>query len=296
MIYPSTPLLDAVWSELEALLSPWPHGPAFLATMQDRRYFSSEDAAPLLYLPIWLWGEEDPTLQPLLVATACGYWYIRIQDDVLDEPATRGKHDWLLLGNCLIWAAQERYTAFCADPWFLTRAQAAWVRFSAATAHERRLLLRPGPFSAADFVASLDKFAFAEIPLLAVLARRQRFDDAAGVHALIHHLGAAYGRVNDVLGVWRDRAAGLNTYLIATARASLADPSDEAALERALVRGPFLHDTLSAAIADQQAAAPIAAALGMAPFAAYTAARVRRLQQLQQQLARLQLQSIFGIH
>src|SRR5690606_27795560 len=144
-------LIHRLWDRLERRVAAYPteiarQGKSFFVHIQarERRYFSREGTPPLLYLPIWLGrGVDRRRLLDVLEATALLYFYVRIQDDNLDEPETRGHRDWLLLGNAFVWDALEGFRRCTSDRRFWRLASRAWTTFTEATAAERTELGRP---------------------------------------------------------------------------------------------------------------------------------------------------------
>lgn len=283
------PLIDAVWERLQARVAHYP--PALQALAQRHfasinhgQYFSAPDAAPLLYLPMWAAPSlPTDTLLPILEAAALAYAYVRLQDNVLDEPGSASDADLLLLGNAYLWDAWQLWPT---APEFQKAARDAWLRFSAATMEERSQLSTDRPYAEADFVAHAAKVAMAEIPLYAALYQSGQWEKAGHVPALVHALGVAYGYFNDVRGYRRDIASHSRTFLLAQV------PSDHP--EQALRTGPFLEDALSTAMQWHERAIPHAEKIGMPPFLLYTTERLSRLRQLHQQLAYTRLAFAFG--
>lgn len=251
-----------------------------------RRYHSAPDASPLLHLPIWMaegWRSKGTPigechLDAILEATALLYFHTRIQDNVVDEPQTRGHTPQLLLGNVFFLEAWERLRALPLSELFWTRANQAWRIFSNETEAERRQLQRQTPYSAALFRRHARKVALARIPLYAVLDGDPATDQA-DVDTFIDRLGQAYGLVNDVIGVERDLVAGMRTYLLATVEKALPKQRrrDPTALRRELMKHPHLEQFLERAIALHRRIRPLGEALGIARIGPYTDERIERL-------------------
>lgn len=259
---------------------------------------SAPDAPPLLHLPIWLAegrrGQRaalpSDRLDAILESTALLYFHTRIQDNVLDEPETRGQAPQLLLGNVFAWEAWERLRSLSLSDGFWSWAREAWQIFSDETESERRQLQRRTRYSAVRFRRHARKVALARIPLYAVMDRQPDLEKAA-IDAFIDRLGHAYGLVNDVIGVERDLSAGLRTYLLATVEETLPKRSrrDPAALRRALLREPYLERFLEQAITLHRRIQPLGEALGIAGMDAYTEERIERLRHHQGRALALRL-------
>jgi hypothetical protein len=251
-----------------------------------RRYHSAPDASPLLHLPIWMVegrrGKGAPIaaaqLDAILEATALLYFHTRIQDNVVDEPQTRGRAPQLLLGNMFFLEAWERLRSLPLSDRFWSRTNEAWRIFSNETEAERRQLQRLAPYSSALFRRHARKVALARIPLYAVVDG-DRTADKSAIDNLIDRLGQAYGLVNDVLGVERDLLAGMRTYLIATVEEALPRRRrrDPAALRRGLLKYPYLEQFLERAIALHLLIQPLGEALGIAHMRHYTDERIERI-------------------
>ncbi len=287
-------VFDRLEERVEALP---PHlrgqGRAFL-TWAGRGYFTQPDAAPLMHLPLWMPQAVAPEVQlDLLEATALAYAYVRIQDNVIDEPGTRGHPPLLLLGNVFLWdalALWRRHT----DARFEGLAREAWVVFSEFTEAERAQLQRRDGYSAHAFARHAQKCAMAELPLYAVMSVAGDWTAVDEVAPLVHGLASSYGCVNDVLGWERDLASGGNTYLLARARALVgADaPPDEVA--RALVGSPLMEEMLLAAESHLASCQEPARRLGLRRFDAFHHARRLRLQDIQARVSVLRLANLLA--
>jgi hypothetical protein len=282
-------VVDRVFRRARSLPAPLRRlGKEWLATLgpRPRQYFSSEDSPPLLYLPLWLaegltkrGGPADSRrLDAILEATALLYFHTRIQDNVLDEPLTRGRAPHLLLGNVFEMEAWACLHALPLSRGFWSHATQAWWVFSSETAAEHTQLLSRAPYPSARFRRHARKVALARIPLHAV-------QDLLGrpvprlVNAFIDRLGQAYGLANDVLGVERDLEARLRTHLIATVEQDLpARPRPTPArLRRALLEQAHLESFLDRAMALHRRLVPMGEQLGIRCMAEFTAERIQRL-------------------
>jgi hypothetical protein len=283
------PLLDRVWDRLDDRFR---HYPAPLRTLagelvrtlgpRPRRYFSGPDAAPILHLPIWAAGPASRRALPILLeASALAYLYVRIQDNVIDEPVTRGRAPHLLLGNVLLGDAIALLARFVQSPRVWDLARSAWTLFSSETESERRQLAANRGYGAERFRRNARKVALARVPLYAVLAREGRLDRkaTARIDTLVDKLGEAYGLVNDVLGCPRDLQSGAHTYLLASARATLAkhERTDASALRLALATHPLFEAFLARAMRIHARALPIGLSLGLHAMTAFTEERRARI-------------------
>jgi hypothetical protein len=286
----NSPLLHTVWDRLERRLAAYPKplralGAEFVRTLGKdprRHYFAGPDAGPILHFPIWLAaGRSLPRLPDLLESTALCYFFVRIQDNVIDEPVTRGRAPLLLLADAFLADAMALATRFSPGPRFWLRARSAWQLFAAETEAERLQLASKKPYTRPAFRRHARKVALARIPLYAVLSRQK--DDGASqiakVDRLIDLMGEAYGLVNDVIGCARDLRSGAQTYLLATARDSAARRSSERGLsaQEALVAQPLLEDFLERAMRLHHKALPVGESLGIRNMALFTQERTLRI-------------------
>lgn len=269
------PSLRQLGREWWATLGPDPHG-----------YHSAPDAPPLLHLPIWMAegrkgrGAPMPSahLDTILEATALLYFHTRIQDNVLDEPETRGQTPHLLLGNMFFLEAWERLRSLPLSDRFWSWANEAWRIFSNETEAERRQSQRLTVYSSALFRRHARKVALARIPLYAVMDGERDVDKGA-IDTLIDRLGEAYGLVNDAIGVERDLRAGLRTYLIATVEAALPKRSrrDPTSVRQGLLKHPHLEQFLERAMDLHRRIRPSGERLSIARMGPYTDERIERI-------------------
>jgi hypothetical protein len=297
-------LIDVVWQRIQRRWRGYPAGMRALARElvatlgpKPQAFFSGPDAGPLLHFPIWLAGRSlQKSLPDLLEATALAYFYVRIQDNVVDEPATRGKPPLLLLGNVLLADAIDLLARFAPSLAFWAHAKAAWTLFSEETECERQQIATSGRYRFATFRRHSRKVALARIPLYAVLARTKQTKQSRQVafrqvDQLIDCMGEAYGLVNDVLGRSRDLASGANTHLLATARAMLprSRQRDPKAVERVLIAQPLFERFFARAIEIHRRALPFGEALGIRAMRPFTEERIARIEHHTRQMTTLRL-------
>jgi hypothetical protein len=313
--------VDAAWEACERALAALPGplaelGARFLGSISEgpaghRAYFSRSIAPPLVYMPLWLRdglrqrgafpASAEAAMTPILCGAMLGYFFIRIQDDAIDDPR-RADPELSLLGNaCLAGSLGALRQALGAHAGFWEAFDRAFLEFSRRTLEEQRSVRGDAPYPAALFVEHADKVAFARVPLLAVAARADRLDLEAPLAALVHALGIAYGVVNDVIGWPRDLDAGHRTRLLAEAglcgaerdriAGTPAGPSRDAAraevaerLRAHLYEGGLLARALGEATAAHTRAAAIAREIGMPGFDAFTEERVAWIEALRRSI------------
>ncbi len=286
-----------LWDRLDARMAALPPSLAALARQfrtsiraDERQYFSFADAAPLLYLPIWLGRADDAALDDILEASALAYWYVRIQDNVIDEPAERGHASLLLLANTFLWDALDLWRARISDPRFWALSRQAWRTFSEETEAERLCISERREYSTQDFTTHARKVAVAEIPIYAVMAASDDWRGVEHVPNLVHALGQAYGRLNDVLGHERDLRTNGNTFLLARAQAR-AGAADTDAIRAALLRSDLLEEFLDEAMVSHRAALVHAEAVGIPAMGIFTDERLARLGTMRVQVSLMRLAS-----
>jgi hypothetical protein len=290
--------VDRAWERIEARMAGLPGAMRELweeyrrsAKLADRQFFSVPGAAPLLFLPGWLNRASEPALDAIVEGTALAYWYVRIQDNVIDEPQGRGHPPLLLLSNAFLWDALDawRTTVPAGPAW--ERAREAWLRFSDGTEAERRAVNDRGPYTDDAFVAHAGKVALAEVPIYMAMAAADDWRGADEVPALVHRLGVAYGLVNDVMGWERDLESRARTYLLARAAEEVGS-DDEAAVRSALLRSDLLERFVARAGTEHRAALEIAGRIGMPRFAEYTEERIGDLRVLAGKIALVRLSAL----
>jgi hypothetical protein len=321
------PELDAAWEAIEQRVGAWPDavaglGRRFLSFIDDagaghRSYFSSALSPPLLYIPLWLrerfrregaWAPPADALIPgILAAAMWGYFYIRIQDNQIDDPEHTDP-ELLLFGNlCIEQLHRLLHAAFNGSPEFWAAFDRAWIEFTRFTLQERRQLMSDLPYSRELFEAHATKVAFARVPALAVCSLAGRMDLEPCVTELVHRLGIAYGLVNDMIGWPRDLRAGHRTYLLARAGVSHRDIRTDREqtpmscgegearpvvdeLRRRLYDAGLLRAVLDEAAHWQERAQAVARDLGLVEFEQYTRERLRWLRSQEAHLQWIQLQ------
>ncbi len=314
------PELERAWERLEARIAALPHSLALLGQrflegrvpgQSHRWYFSDVHAAPLVYLPLWLraaltrqghWPAEPSSafLDSVLCATMWGYFYIRIQDDLLDErmPGEAMREQLLFSNVCVHEMARLFDEATCGSPAFRASFERTWLSFSQRTLDERAQLLSDQPYTREQFEEHAAKVAFAEAPMMAVCLRAGRADLQPWLCRLVHSLGVAHGLLNDVRGFARDARNGHRTYLLARAGWSRSDWKglDEAdeplseELRTRLYEGGLVRELLGEAREALKRAVEEARPLGMElELARFVEKQLRSIEESEQQLLVLAL-------
>lgn len=310
--------INAAWDIIECRLAELP--PALAALGQRffdkvsepdsgyRSYFSRPRSAPLLHIPFWLYlrlkregalGEAsaERALYTILAATMWGYIFIRIQDDLLDDPQC-AELDLSLFGNVCCAEMYRLYRSALPEAEDFWRGfDRAWLTFSAATLEERAQVLSDQPYPRTLFENHARKVAFAQIPALAVAALAGQNQWEALIVELIDRLGVAFGLINDVMGWPRDLRSGQRTYLLAEAGWSHGSTAGsieeiEAQLRKVLYDQGLLRAFLDEAVAWFRRAEQSARALGLVEFDAYLQQLLAYLEEQKRPIALITLQRL----
>ncbi len=303
--------LDDAWTLVERRLAALPPplnalGRHFLDSVSAggngyRTYFSGALASPIALLPLWLrerFLQESPHSAPshevtvrLAAAAMWGYFYIRIQDNALDDANSHRAH--LLLGNVCGMEMVRLFGEAAGDSGlFHEQSAQAWLDFTRCTLAEHEQLLSDEPYTEELFLQHCDKVAFARVPALAMCLLAGRPELQGAVKELILQLGVAYGLVNDALGWPRDLENHHRTYLLARAGYLHTEPGEDTRerLRPHLYEGGLLVQTLEQAALWQRRAAETAATLGLSHFSAYTQERLALLEKLVSEVNLISLQ------
>ncbi len=288
-------LMEKTWSRVLARLDTYPGllgelGFGFF----DRvgvDYLLDADAAPLLHLPLWLGRDVHPqAMGDILEGTALSYAYVRILDNLVDEPESRGSGALMHVANALLWDALDLWRPHAnARAWAACRD--AWRLYSDRTEAERRAVSGREPYTFADFVDHAHKCALAEAPLYLVLSSSGDARSWESVRPLVHQLAVSYGLFNDVMGHARDLESGAHTFLVAKARALAGKRGSDADVERILATTSLQERFLDEAAEALDRALPHAEALDMANFPIFVAERKARLRQVRDGITLLRLVS-----
>jgi hypothetical protein len=216
---------------------------------------------PLAYLPLWLLARGgrlggNALLEPAAsygYATNCGYLYIRLQDDVYDEPGQPRDARMLLVANELILECLGGFARwFPFDSPFWRRFRAYWEEFSQATLWEMEHHVgRHEPFYRDDVIRQGRKLSLAKAPCAAAahdLGCEARLPE---IEAAIDCLQAANQLANDIAGLVRDIDAGNVTYPLTLATGPDFDwsaPGRRALAIEAVVQSSAIETTFDLAM------------------------------------------------
>lgn len=230
------PRIEGAWTRIESRIASLPSplreaGEDFLARRRPggcyRDYFSTIWSTPICYLPLWLresltlvgaWPSEAGSdwMEEIISGTMWGYFYIRIQDDHLDERTA--PRDDLLFGNVCIAEMARNFSATMLDRRELEiHLCRAWEDFTNQTLSEAKQLRSNHPYSRECFEQHATKVAFARVPLIAVSLKANKPELIPSAVRLVDALGVTFGLLNDALGFPRDVNNGQRTFLLAQA-------------------------------------------------------------------------------
>lgn len=204
---------------------------ALAGSAEPADYFTHIDGFPLLRLPWWMYhgarrAEVDPDpsfLDDLIHSTVCGYYYIRLIDNVMDGHAEveRGLLPALGLFHSRFQGGYRRW--FSHDHPFWDRFQRAWDRSVEVTILDGRL----ADVSWRDFVSlSGRKTGAATIPLAAVACRLGIEDRFQPWSAWVSDFGLWHQLCNDFFDWNKDLRLGTATYVLSEARRRAGPDAD----------------------------------------------------------------------
>lgn len=211
--------LDQAGPPLSTRLRPWQQSLA----ADDARpiaYFHHPLAYPTLSLPWFveehLCGRADPALQAdLVLSSLCGYYHVRLVDDVMDEGAQEPRRLLPALHVYRLGFEAPYRTRFPGDHPF-------WADFERISLVAARATLADALASELDLETfervAARKTAAIGIPIRAVLHARSGLEAAETWDPFIHRFGCWHQMLNDLLDWQRDLARGACTWLTSEAR------------------------------------------------------------------------------
>jgi len=264
---------------------------------------------PLAFVPWWILdaagrlpahGADLDRAVDYAYGAMAGYLYIRIQDDIYDEPEQPSDARLLLVGNELI---RESLYAFgrhqAADSPFWSRFRRYWEDFGQATLWEMDSHRgRHGLFSEADVIRAGQKLSLAKAPCAAVLLDLGRTPQLEQMEQGMDLLQAANQLANDVASLTRDIESRSISYPIALATGPGFDwdaaEYRESAL-RCVLRSEAVEQTLEVA-ADLHRRSLVAMDGLASPWLdAFVSARVEFLSSGAKEFTGMRLESMFGL-
>jgi len=292
----------------EPLLGQWRQLKGYLATFSERRdpreFFHHPHTFPSLLLPFWVgtglgFKAQDETVEEILKATLLNYCYVRIQDNVMDEPE-RFDATLLLLGNEVLNEYHRVYhRLFPADSPFWDHYTRLWREFSRVALWEKQehwgRIVR---FRETEVEQLGDKFLLAAIPCAAFALLRNRPETIPSLEGMVRSLGVGIQLVNDLTDLKEDLRRQNYTYLLTELLPKnghlLPFEEAEATITRTLLTTPFLQEYLERAAAYYQKVANVARDLHLPQVTGYVAYQLRYLQALKGELVRAHLEILLG--
>ncbi len=253
-----------------------PRGHAALDALRDRLdlrggaepgYFRHPLALPVVDLPVWTAAALAPDTPPPRVAAAVraaafGYLHVRLRDDLVDERT--GGTEELLLSDILLHAHRSALDEAAAGR-ARRDADALWSAYAEAMLLDADLRAGVATWSAETEAQSLDRSMPLVLPALAVAPERAR----APLTGLVRALVGGHQLVNDLVDFDKDLRNGNRTWVLHRAGAERGPGP----ARTWLLAGGGLDALAGEAHERFDAAAAGATALGLAPLAAFVAAR-----------------------
>ena len=200
---------------------------ASLSAGRPEDYFTHPEAFPMLQLPWWLQesivgAAEDGFQLDLAYSSVCGYYFVRMIDDLMDgdaNPAPAAMPAMIVFHTEFEGAYRSR---FAPDDAFWS----AFRRFSFEAAETASVDADLDSVDLDQFLRiSARKIAGAKIPIAAVCQRHDRADLLDHWCRLTDRLGRWHQMRNDVLGWASDSNRGQATYFLSeAARRAPAEP------------------------------------------------------------------------
>jgi hypothetical protein len=189
-------------------------------------YFLHQQAFPMLLLPWWL--EETIRGTPasafqreLAYSTICGYYFVRLIDDLMDEghgPASEVLPA-LIFFHTEFQRTYQRYFAG-AHPFWTAFVEVSYAAAETASRDASLAVINHRAF----LETSARKIAGAKIPIAAICHHYGRPDLLEPWGALVDKLGRWHQMLNDIRGWQRDLRRGRATYFLSEA-ALRSDPA-----------------------------------------------------------------------
>ncbi|MCU0755062.1 MAG: class 1 isoprenoid biosynthesis enzyme [Xanthomonadales bacterium] len=267
--------LDTHLPDSAAPIRQWMH--ALSAGFGPRAYFTHPQAFPTLALPHWaaesLGLAADPEFQlQLAYSSICGYYFIRMIDNVMDGEATL---ESTLLPALAFFHAEFQSVyqqCFALDSPFWPLFRSAWYGTAEAAMQDAR----SKHITLETFEAvSARKVRAALIPVGAVFVRQGNYSPIAAWSALTYQLGRWHQMENDLFDWYKDQRNGNQTCFLSAAEHRR--DADESAMMW-IVRTGFREscDLLRGWIADTTR---MAQSLGSEALIAYLDARAEGFEQ-----------------
>lgn len=230
-------------------------------------------------------SEGDPRLLAIGEGTLLLYFYLRVQDDIVDEPTRCDRGDVYTMEVLSAASARAFGCAVGEHKGFFGFRERVLRSFASAAAWEIDVAWRDGPsFSASEPVLSFlgRKFLPLAVPLGALAFLAGRGADIESIERFVMELGSGLQIVNDALNIGEDHAAKrvspLLRRLYDDGRATTSTPGG--AVRALLLSGPVFDEAMETARAQLGAAADTALKMGAGELAREARVRVRFLDEV----------------
>lgn len=227
----------------------------------------------------------DPRAARLGRSMVVGYAYVRVQDDLVDEPDLVDRASVYLL-EALLAEHLALFSSAVGDARAFAWRGQIMRRFAETAAEEVDARGGGDPDGALDWMG--EKFIPMAVPLAGMAVLVERCDDIPELVVFVRELGTALQLVNDVFNVAEDHAAGRTTPVLRWLRASGVALGD--GLDRArLLAHPALQRSLAEARRSVDAAEARARRHGFAALAGVAAHTRGMVDRAPERLCRLML-------
>lgn len=235
-------------------------------------------------------SEEDPNLHKIAEATVLHYLYLRLQDDIVDEPEQFDR-GFVYLLQVLYDAGQDAFrVAFKGSNGFFEFQRNTMDRF-ANTALWEVDTVRKGDLTESDIKRLGDKFLPLAIPLGALAYLSIKPKDAPHLVKFAQYLGIGLQIVNDILNIQEDhkgkRLTPVLQKLYQSRRIEPGEQSNE--LRLLLITDPSIQESIQYAEDSMKEAEKIGNMLQMNNLVAVTQNRTGYIKSVPQRLLALQL-------
>lgn len=224
-------------------------------------------------------SEGDPRLLGIGEGTLLLYFYLRVQDDIVDEPALADRGDVYTMEVLSSASVRAFGGAVGEHRAFFDFRERVLRSFASAAAWEVDVAWREGPILSANepvpwFLGR--KFLPLAVPLGALAFCAGRGADAAQIEAFVVELGSGLQIVNDVLNIAEDHAAKrVSPVLRRLYEDGRAEPSMPGGAVRAvLLSGSVFDEAMESARVQLVAASETALRMGAGTLASEAGARV----------------------
>ena len=292
-----TPSLSALWRKFEGRM-------AACSTQGHYREFFERPRHSFPALPLHWWIEEalgsqagNARTEHLAFNTLLLYFYLRIQDNLIDEDEEREDRQFLYLCNPFIRSFFTIYQEiFPSRSPFWGSFNAIWDEFSEVSAQEK-MAGSTCSVTEAEVLRLGSKLLPGAIPAVAMAHMAGREDDAEAIVEMIRWLGLGIQLMNDFFNWRTDLALGHETYFLdRLCRHQGQNLHDRmAAVYQAMLRSPLLNNYLCRAIDAHRQAWKEAAPLGGETFRSYIEYKIDLIDEIRKNIIRGQIEAAFDI-